>query len=294
MLFKDWVKTGVPLAQYTTIKIGGLAQYFAEPNTLKQLKELVTIATENNIDIYVLGNGSNLLVDDEGIQGVVIRTKYLRGIRHLGDGLFSFEAGVSIADAAMTTLKYGYRGLEGGIGIPGTIGAAVLINAGTTKWEMAPLVKRVYVLDRFGRESLIESNEIIFSYRSTNIDRGLIVVALDIQLVPYSNDEVERIRDFIKELLLQRKAKLPLEYPNMGSVFKNPQKIDVAAGKLIDESGCKGINIGDAEVSKKHANFIINKGNATSKDVISLIEVVRKKVQEQFGISLETEVIFWN
>lgn len=276
-----------PLAKHTTFRIGGPARYFLTPGSEETLKEAILMCKENDIDFYVIGNGSNLLVSDKGYDGVVIKIgENLREIRCEGDKIYA-TAGATLAGIAQTALKNSLTGFEFAAGIPGTLGGALVMNAGAYGGEMKQVVESAKLLDSEGNFVVLSNEELELGYRKSIISKkGYIVLSAVIKL-DYTED-VCAIRARMSELAAQRREKQPLEYPSAGSTFKRPE--GYFAGKLIMDAGLRGYTIGGAAVSEKHCGFVINKGGATADDVKRLIEHVRVVVLDKFDVELEPEV----
>ena len=276
-----------PLSKHTTFRIGGPARYFLTPDREEALKEVILMCKDNNIDFYVIGNGSNLLVSDKGYDGVVIKIgENLREIRCEEDKIYA-TAGATLAGIAQTALKNSLTGFEFAAGIPGTLGGALVMNAGAYGGEMKQVVESAKLLDSEGNFVVLSNEELELGYRRSVISKkGYIVLSAVIKL-DYTEDKAA-ISARMSELATQRREKQPLEYPSAGSTFKRPE--GYFAGKLIMDAGLRGYTIGGAAVSEKHCGFVINKGGATADDVIRLIEHVRATVLDKFGVELEPEV----
>lgn len=275
------------LSKHTTFRIGGPARYFLTPDSIEGIKKAVSICKEQKIDFYVIGNGSNLLVSDKGYDGVIIKIgENLREIRCEGEKIYA-TAGATLAGVAQVALKNSLTGFEFAAGIPGTLGGALVMNAGAYGGEMKQVVESAEVLDNEGNFIVLSNEELELGYRKSVIPkRGYIVLSAVIKL-DYTEDK-ESISMRMSELAAQRREKQPLEYPSAGSTFKRPE--GYFAGKLIMDAGLRGYMVGQAAVSEKHCGFVINKGGATADDVIRLIEYVRATVFDKFGVELEPEV----
>ena len=276
-----------PLEKHTTFRIGGPARYFLKPDSAETLKEAILICKEHNIDFYVIGNGSNLLVSDRGYDGVVIKIdENFRKIRCEEDKIYA-TAGATLAGIAQTALKNSLTGFEFAAGIPGTLGGALVMNAGAYGGEMKQVVESAKLLDSEGNFVVLSNEELELGYRTSIIPKkGYIVLSAVIKLDYTENREAISVR--MSELAAQRREKQPLEFPSAGSTFKRPE--GYFAGKLIMDAGLRGFSIGGAAVSEKHCGFVINKGGATADDVMRLIEHVRATVFDKFGVELEPEV----
>lgn len=275
-----------PLHQLTTWKIGGPAEAVYWPQTKDDLSIVWQRAQKAKIPVWLIGQGSNLLLPDEGLAGVTVVTTALRSIEW-GDYTVQVEAGYSLARLAQEAGERGYSGLEFARGIPGSVGGAVMMNAGAHGGTMAPHIMNVTALWADGTVKKVEKAELEFAYRFCSL-RGQAWV-LEAELM-FSPGDRETILQVMKEHLRSRALNQPLEKPSAGSVFKNPP--GDSAGRLIEVTGWKGRSIGGAQVSSKHANFIVNTGNATAKDVLALIEEIQRDVQLKFGITLVTEVAY--
>lgn len=277
-----------PMDKHTTFRVGGRADAYISVKSRSELKELLGILKEEEVPYYVIGNGSNLLVSDKGYRGVIIEIgSLMAGIEATEDGLRA-EAGVLLSTLGMTACRMGLKGLEFATGIPGSVGGAMVMNAGAYGGEMSQVVKEVVLFDPEKMEELTLSNsEMDFGYRRSIVkDKKLIVTAVEFSLEKGDEKDIKAVID---ELAKKRRDKQPLEYPSAGSTFKRPEGF--YAGALIEESGLKGYSVGGAQVSEKHAGFVINKGKATALDVYCLIREVKEQVYADSGIILEPEVI---
>ncbi len=284
----DRVRLNEPMNKHTTFRIGGNAECFVSIQSIDELRELTSLCRRENIPFFLIGKGSNLLVSDKGIPGVVAYLGEELCSISVNENLIVAEAGATLAAVAATALKEGLTGFEFAAGIPGTVGGAIRMNAGAYGGDISQVVKWVRVLEPDGNIRTIAAEEMNFSYRYSILkDVDYIVLAAGIAL--NCGDE-KSIRMSMMELAERRKEKQPLEYPSAGSTFKRPE--GYFAGKLISEAGLSGARVGDAVVSEKHNGFIVNEGCATAEDVKQLIETVRKKVYENSGVLLEPEIIF--
>ena len=282
--FRGKLLENEPLARYTTWRIGGPARYLALPADSEDVVRALELAQERGLPWVVLGLGSNVLVKDGGFPGVVIR---------MGKGLDRFEmkgataivgAGMPTPILARRTAEAGFVGVERFIGIPGTVGGGIYMNAGCHGAEFAEIVTEVSVMDARGKVKQLSRKQISFKYRSSNID-GLV---LEAKLV-LGEESPAKLKELQGKLFRWRKAGTPFDLPCCGSTFKNPSGITKSAGMLIDECGLKGFQIGGAQVSTLHANYIVNKGTATASDVLKIIDHLRKTVAKKTGITLELE-----
>ena len=276
-----------PMAKHTSFHIGGPADLMAQPQSEAELQSLLAKAAAANISVTLVGNGSNLLVRDKGIRGLVIKLgNMLREINAQGN-VITFGSGVSLALASKKAAELGLSGLEFAVGIPGSIGGAVYMNAGAYDGEMAKVVKSVRVMDMAGNVSELQASELDFGYRHTALQgSGKIVTSVTVELAVGDKQAIaEKMADFSN----RRITKQPLELPSAGSMFKRPP--GYFAGTLIDQTGLKGYTVGGAQVSTKHAGFVVNIGGATAADVLQLISDVQEKVFSAHGVRLEPEVL---
>ena len=275
-----------PMASHTTFRIGGPADYFVMPETVEELAAVLKLCKEEQMPYFILGNGSNLLVGDKGFRGVVIQLyKNFDGIQIEGTKVTA-KAGAMLIRVAKESGKAGLTGLEFASGIPGTIGGAMVMNAGAYGGEMKDVVTAVTVLTKEGDIKNLTGDEMNFRYRGSVVeDEGYIVLEAVMEL---KEGNLEEIQARIDELSIQRKTKQPIEYPSAGSTFKRPE--GYFAGKLIQDAQLRGYRVGGAQVSEKHCGFVINAGGATAADVMQLMQDVSDKVNAQFGVTLEPEV----
>lgn len=276
-----------PMAKHTSFRIGGPADVLAQPADEAELAALLKRAAEHAVPVTLIGNGSNLLVRDKGIRGLVIKlSNSFSYMKALGNEL-TFGSGISLAMASKKAASLSLSGLEFAVGIPGTIGGAVYMNAGAYDGEMAKVVTSVRVMDREGKISELKASELDFAYRHTALQNsGLIVTSVTCVLQPGEADAIAaKMADFSQ----RRISKQPLELPSAGSMFKRPP--GYFAGTLIDQTGLKGYTVGGAQVSTKHAGFVVNVGGATAQDVLQLISDVQSKVFAAHGVRLEPEVL---
>ena len=275
-----------PMASHTTFRIGGPADYFVMPETVEELRDILALCKEEGLPYFILGNGSNLLVGDKGFRGVVIQLyKNFDGLSIEGTKVTA-KSGAMLIRVAKEAGKAGLTGLEFASGIPGTIGGAMVMNAGAYGGEMKDVVTAVTVLTKDGDIKTLTGSEMNFRYRGSVVeDEGYIVLEAVMEL---KIGNLEEIQARIEELSLQRKTKQPIEYPSAGSTFKRPE--GYFAGKLIQDTNLRGYQVGGAQVSEKHCGFVINAGGATAADVMQLMQDVSDKVNAQFGVTLEPEV----
>lgn len=276
-----------PMTKHTSFHIGGPAELMAQPQSEAELQSLLLKAAEAAVPVTLVGNGSNLLVRDKGIRGLVIKLgSMLRDIKVSGNVL-TFGSGVSLAQASKKAAELGLSGMEFAVGIPGSIGGAVYMNAGAYDGEMSKVVKSVRVMDASGEVSELSAGELDFGYRHSALQgSGKIVTSVTVELAAGDKQAIaEKMADFSN----RRITKQPLELPSAGSMFKRPP--GYFAGTLIDQTGLKGYTVGGAQVSTKHAGFVVNIGGATAADVLQLISDVQAKVFAAHGVHLEPEVL---
>ncbi len=275
-----------PMSRHTTFRIGGPAALFCIPRSVPALAATVKACIEADIPYYILGNGSNVLVSDEGYQGVVIQLfRNMDGIRIRGTEM-EVEAGALLVKIAHTAAKESLTGLEFASGIPGTLGGGLTMNAGAYGGEMKDVVKEAVVMKPDGEILRLTKEELELGYRTSVIARkGYLVISALLEL---KEGEAEVIRARMQELKEARTSKQPLEYASAGSTFKRPE--GYFAGKLIMDAGLRGFTVGGAQVSEKHCGFVINRGGATAQNVMDLVRQVQNEVKKQFGVELELEV----
>lgn len=279
------IKEQIPLSRYTFTKTGGEAEYLAFPKGVEEVEKLVKVTRENKIPLTIIGNASNLIIRDGGIDGLVVILTDLNKIEVKGTKVTA-DAGARIIDTAFAAAHHGLSGMEFAAGIPGSIGGGVFMNAGAYGGEMQEVVESVHVLTREGEFKTYSNEEMEFSYRHSIVqENGDIVLSATFSLKPADKLEV---LDHMHYLNALRQYKQPLEYPSCGSVFKRPTGHFV--GPMIIKAGLQGKQIGGAQDSTKHAGFIVNKGGATATDYLNLIHLIQKTIKEKFGIDLHTEV----
>ena len=288
LLGNEKVRINEPMNRHTTFRIGGPADYFLLPSSSEEVKGILEICKEESLQYFILGNGSNLLVSDEGYRGVIIQLYRNYGGLTVEGTEIRAGAGVLLSQIAATARNESLTGFEFAGGIPGTLGGAVVMNAGAYGGELKDVLKEAVVMDREGNIFTVPVEKLAMGYRTSLVKTaGYLVLEVVISLKKGSQEE---IRDTMKDLADRRISKQPLEYPSAGSTFKRPEVY--FAGKLIMDAGLRGYQVGGAQVSEKHCGFVINKGNATAADVCRLMADVQAKVQEQFGVTLEPEVKF--
>ena len=275
-----------PMSDYTSFKTGGPAELVIMPNSIEALSALISACRESEIKPYIIGNGSNILVSDNGLRGVVLRlAKGLSELKCLGDGVIYADAGVSLSKLCAFALSNNLSGLEFAYGIPGTAGGAAYMNAGAYGGDVLCSVSHI---NFDGEVGCFEKENLKLGYRcSAYTDSNLIITGLTLKL---KNGDYDEIKAAMNLNLNKRKSKQPLEYPSAGSVFKRPE--GAFAGALIEQCGLKGKTVGGAQVSEKHAGFIINKSKATADDVKQLVSEIQKTVENETGYKLECELIF--
>lgn len=290
MIEKENVKLNESLKLHTTYKVGGNCKYFITPKDLNELIDLVKYLKEKNIKYMILGNGSNTIFSSKEYDGVIINLTNLNSMS-IDKNIITVEAGYQLIKLSMDALNNSLSGLEFAAGIPGNIGGAVFMNAGAYKSDMSKLIKTVTFLDENLELKTLKNEELDFSYRKSIFQkRNCIIISTVLELIPGNKEEIKELMDKRKE---RRLSSQPLEYPSAGSVFRNPSE-DIFAGKLIEDLGLKGYKIGGAKISEKHANFIINDGDATGEDIKALIDLVKEKVKEKYNIELHVEQRFIN
>lgn len=288
VLGKEQVLFEEPMKSHTTFRIGGPAEVFIMPKSVKQVQMAVKICQEEQIPYFILGNGSNLLVSDRGYRGVIIQMDRNMGEIQVEGTEIQAAAGALLSSIAVAARRESLTGFEFAGGIPGTLGGAVVMNAGAYGGEMKDVLKEVTVMDGDGKIFTLPTSELEMGYRTSIIKTaGYLVLSARITL---SRGKEEDIKARTRELSEMRTQKQPLDYPSAGSTFKRPE--GYFAGKLIMDSGLRGYSVGGAMVSEKHCGFVINKGNATAEDVVSLMKHVTEVVQEKYGVTLEPEVKF--
>jgi UDP-N-acetylmuramate dehydrogenase len=281
--FRGQIRLGEPLSNYTSWRVGGPADYFLEPADKADIAAIVTFLHQENIPILVIGKGSNMLVSDKGVRGAVLNLEQgLTGMR-CDNGIVFVDAGVPLVRFVDFCVQLGFQGVEMLPGIPGTVGGAIMMNAGAYGGEISDHLLDVEIL-RNGQIVRVKKEDAGFSYRRSGFADDIILGA-SFKLPQGDKTEIMNRK---RELLLKRNRAQPVNFPNSGSMFKNPP--GTFAAKLIDEAGLKGTRRGDAQISERHANFVVNLGNATANDILELIELIRKTVHEKFGVTLELEV----
>lgn len=280
------IKENEPMKDHTSFKVGGPADLFLMPQTQTELQQVLKICKESDKPLYIMGNGSNLIVRDKGYRGIIVSTKALNQVEVQGTTLIA-EPGISLKDLANIALKENLTGLEFASGIPGSLGGAVTMNAGAYDGEMKGVIQSITVITEDGSLKTIPAEECQFGYRSSILQQhGWILIRVELGL---KHGDCQAIEAKMLNLNTQRQTKQPLEYPSAGSTFRRPE--GYYAGKLVQDAGFKGYAIGGAQVSEKHSGFVINKGGATAADILNLIGAIQAAVKEKFGVDLKTEVI---
>ncbi len=283
---EDNVSLNEPMSGHTTFRVGGPAQYFVTPMDTEELSQIVALCKAEKTPFFMLGHGSNILVSDKGISGVVIGLYKNYSKYSIIGNTVNAQAGVMLNKLGQDIRDAGLTGFEFASGIPGTLGGAVMMNAGAYGGEMKNIIDSVSLMDYDGNLLKKSCEEMDFSYRHSIVeDENLIVLSATLKL---SKGNIRDINDKMQELATARKTKQPLEYPSAGSTFKRPE--GYFAGKLIMDAGLAGYSVGDAQVSEKHCGFVINKGHAKAEDVLKLIDDVKNTVYDKFQVELEPEV----
>ena len=273
------IKENVSLKTLTTLKVGGISKYVFYPKNVTSLKKALILFKKNNINYKIFGNGSNIIPSDKIYDGVIIKLSSLNNLK-INDEVIEVEAGYSLMKLAKEVIKLGLSGLEWANGIPGTIGGAVYMNAGAYKQDMSFVLEKITALDENMNIVTLNKDELDFSYRHSRLmEENLICLSATLKL---EKKDISLIEEVVNKRKEKRMETQPLEYPSAGSVFRNP--FNDFAGRLVEECNLKGKQIGGAMISLKHANFIINKDNATGKDVLDLINLAKKEVKEKFNI----------
>lgn len=294
MNYKDFFKNEIfedirydeMMKKHTSFKIGGPADVLIIAKRDDEIINAMRICKENNLPYFVMGNGSNLLVTDKGIRGVVIKINEGYDKVIVCENIIQAEAGALLTAVSKVALRSSLAGMEFASGIPGTIGGAITMNAGAYGGEMKDIVKSVRILSNDGQIMELTNEEMDFRYRNSKVkDNDWIVLSVQLHLTSGKYEEIESI---INDLTYQRTSKQPLELPSGGSTFKRPE--GYFAGKLIEDSGLRGLRHGDAQVSDKHCGFVVNRGNANYTQVMELVEIIQKTVFDNFGVQLEMEI----
>jgi UDP-N-acetylmuramate dehydrogenase len=286
--FGDQVRLDVALAPLTWFGLGGPAKYLVQPRDLPSLQAIVARLRENEIPIYVLGSGANLLVNDKGVDGAVISLNVPEFKKvQVNKNTVTAGAGKDVQKLVLECTHNGLSGLECLAGIPGSVGGELKMNAGGAFGDIGSAVETVTVMDTNGHIFVREKDDLVFEYRKSNITAKFILGAT----FALSEDDPQRIMTKVKEIWMYKKNSQPLADKSAGCIFKNPRGL--SAGALIDQTGLKGTTLGGAEVSTKHANFITARKGSTAAEVLGLIDLVKQRVKEKFDVNLETEVVIW-
>lgn len=286
ILDKEKIYLDEPMKKHTTFRVGGPADYFVTPGNVEEVKRIVELCKKESVPYYILGNGSNLLVGDKGYRGVMIQIYKEMSDITVDEETIRVQAGALLSRIGAKALESELQGFEFAAGIPGTVGGAVVMNAGAYGGEMKDILVDATVLTPKGEILVLKNEELELGYRTSVIaKKDYIVLEATVKLAKGNKDE---IRGKMDELKLQRTTKQPLEYPSAGSTFKRPT--GYFAGKLIQDAGLRGFQVGGAQVSEKHCGFVINKDNATAADIVELMKQVSDKVYAEFGVTLEPEV----
>ncbi|MBK5239625.1 UDP-N-acetylmuramate dehydrogenase [Clostridium sp.] len=282
------IKLNEQMKTHTYFKVGGPADILVTPEDINQVSAVIKICKEYKVNYYLIGNGSNLLVKDGGIRGVVLKLSKLNKIQVQGNKIIA-ESGATLYDVAHSALGAGLKGMEFASGIPGSIGGAAAMNAGAYDGEMSMVMESVLVIDNNGKLLTLAKDEMKLEYRSSAVlKHGHTVVEVTLCLQKGDKEVIKARMDHLAKI---RSDKQPLEYASAGSTFKRPE--GHYASLLIQECGLKGTCVGDAQVSEKHSGFIINRKNCSAKDILDLILIVQNQVEEKFGVKLYTEVKIW-
>lgn len=283
---QEYIMTDEPMKNHTTFRVGGPADYFVMPQEAGEIREVAALCRREEIPYYIVGNGSNLLVSDQGYRGVIVQICRSMSRIEVEGTIIRAQAGALLSAVAARALEHELTGFEFAAGIPGTIGGATVMNAGAYGGEMKDVLKKVTVLTPEGKILEIGREDLEMGYRTSVISRkGYVTLEAEIELKKGDRTQIRAVMDDLKN---RRISKQPLEYPSAGSTFKRPE--GYFAGKLIQDSGLAGFCVGGAQVSEKHCGFVINKGQATAADISELMRQVSDKVEERFGVKLEPEV----
>lgn len=286
--FADITRPDEPLAPYTWLRVGGPAQFFVEPRSVEELAAVIRVCREQDLRVRVLGDGSNLLVRDEGASGAVIRLpRELFSAVAVEGTTVRAQAGALLSHVISQSVRAGLAGLEVLTGIPGTVGGALHGNAGGKGGDIGQFVREATVLTGGGETLVRRGDELAFAYRQSSLD-DLVILEAAFELTPDDPDEIARR---MRKIWITKKASQPLSHQSAGCIFKNPR--GQSAGQLIDRAGLKGTRVGGAEISDRHANFVVTHEGAKAEDVIRLIDLARSRVLEKFGVELELEVQIW-
>ncbi len=291
---KAFIRTEIPLKSYSTFKIGGNAKFFAEPQSQEELAHVLDFRRQEGASLLVIGRGSNLLISDDGFNGLAVSLRKFESDRYSidKDGCIRVSAGMSLFRLSALAQEHSLGGAEFVCHIPGTVGGAIIMNAGFGRrglgyFEIKDILDSFTAMDHHGEIKTFKRNEIVFEYRKTNIPEHLIILEATFRLQPKDRTLVEQE---IKANFVYRNAVQDLRFPSAGSTFKNPEHSEFTSGQLLDKAKMKKVRIGGAMVSERHANFFLNVDHATAQDVLDLMDLAQKRVYEAFGIKLEPEV----
>ncbi|CAM2884376.1 UDP-N-acetylmuramate dehydrogenase [Hathewaya histolytica] len=286
ILSDDNIQFEAPMREHTTFKLGGKADILVTPKNYEELVSILKLCKRENVYYYILGKGSNIIVKDGGIRGVVVKLSKLQEVKLIENEAIVAQSGAGLIDVSLYSAKYDLTGLEFASGIPGSVGGAVAMNAGAYGGEICQVLKSVLVIDDDLEIKELKLDDMDFSYRnSVVLKKGYIVLEATFKLKKGNHEEIQEV---IHDLTRRRVEKQPLEKASAGSTFKRPE--GYFAGKLIQDCGLKGFKIGEAQVSEKHSGFVVNNGKATAEDVLGLIKHVQDTVYKKFNVKLETEV----
>lgn len=282
------VRENEPLATYTWLHVGGNARYYAEPQTIEQLSQVVAAASQASVPVRVLGSGANVLICDEGFDGLVIRlaSAALSTISVEGTTIRA-GAGANLNRLVQDSVRAGLGGLECLAGIPGTVGGALTLNAGGAFGDIGSAVSSIELIDARGNTYTRQRDELVFNYRTTNIDAPVVAQAQ----FELNEEDPQQILKTVREIWINKKNSQPLQDTHVGCIFKNPRQL--SAGALIDRAGLKNTRVGQARVSERHGNFIVTESGVRAADVLELIEIIRNRVRERFGVTLELQIVVW-
>lgn len=281
----EQMEENAPMKNYSYFKVGGPADILLNPSTKDQLMTTIRICKEKSIPYFIIGNGSNLLIKDGGLKGVVIKLSELNSINVDGNKIKA-ESGALLKDVSIAAVENALTGFEFACGIPGSVGGAVFMNAGAYDGEISYVISSAEVMDSEGNIKELNKEELELSYRSSKVMKeNLVVISATFEL---HKGEHSLIQYKVNDLTKKREDKQPLEYPSAGSTFKRP--VGFYTGKLIQDAGLKGYSIGGAAISEKHSGFVINKGGATAKDILDLIHFIQKTIKDKYDVELQTEV----
>jgi UDP-N-acetylmuramate dehydrogenase len=284
----DFVREKEPLAERTWFKLGGPAQFLAEPTSIDELQAVIARSRDEGLQVRLLGGGSKILVRESGVSGMVVSLSGPEFSKiEIASNKVTTGGGAKLANVVTVTVGAGLAGLEPLVGIPGTIGGALHGNAGTLGGDIGQWTSHATVMTRNGEIIQRERNDLVFAYRQSSLDE-LVILEAEFEL---DEDNPEELTKRMQKQWIVKKASLPMAHENTGCIFKNPR--GVSAGMLIDQCGLKGERVGGAEVSQRHANFFVTDSDASSRDVLELIDVVRSRVAERMGVELELEIEIW-